>query len=176
MHAAGFPRPAPPSKLKEKISRTPQYWRPSNCLMQLCIQTCRSYEAKPGDGGTDDRYQATLIPSGGSGGGHCRRLVVEQRDDTEATLSSSDSSGSEAASRFFVAPSPDPLPPPSDLEQHRRTPREERDGGVGLCRRQGAGFLQGPSELFELWSLRIRLLNPMPIAWLLATSTGFVGP
>ena len=61
--------------------------------------------------------------------------------------------------RLVVAPSPDLLPTPSDLERHIRTPREERDGGVGLFRRQGAGFLQGPSELFELWSLRIRLLS-----------------
>ena len=60
MHAAGFPRPAPPSKLREKISRTPQYWRPSNWLMQVSIQTCISHEAKPGDGGTDDRCQAPL--------------------------------------------------------------------------------------------------------------------
>ena len=117
--------------------------------MQVSIQTCISHEAKPGDGGTDDRCQATLISSRGSGKGPRRRLVVEQRIDTEATLSSSDRSGSEAASRFFVAPSPAPLPTPSDLEQHRRTPGEERDGGVGLCRRQGAGFLQGPSELFD---------------------------
>ena len=138
--------------------------------MQLCIQTCRSYQAKPSDGGTDDRYQATLIPSGCSGRGPRRRLVVEQRVETEATLSTTGRSGSEAASRFFVAPSPDPLPTSSDLEQHRRTPREERDGGVGLCRQQGAGFLQGPSELFDLWSLRIGLIKPMPIAWLLATS------
>ena len=61
MHAAGFPRPAPPSTLREKISRPPQYWRPSNCLMQLSIQTYRSHEAKPGDGGMDDRCQAPLI-------------------------------------------------------------------------------------------------------------------
>ena len=60
MHAAGFPRPAPPSKLREKISRTPQYWRPSNWLMQISIQTCINHEAKPGDGGTDDRCQAPL--------------------------------------------------------------------------------------------------------------------
>jgi hypothetical protein len=138
--------------------------------MELCIQTCRSYQAKPGDGGTDDRYQATLIPSGCSGRGPRRRFVVEQRVETEATLSTTGRSGSEAASRFFVAPSPDPLPTPSDLEQHRRTPREERDGGVGLCRQQGAGFLQRPSELFDLWSLRIRRLGPMPIGWLLANS------
>ena len=60
MHAAGFPQPAPPSKLREKISKTPQYRRPSNWLMQVSIQTCISHEAKPGDGGTDDRYQAPL--------------------------------------------------------------------------------------------------------------------
>ena len=122
---SGLPSARSSLNTERKISRTPQYWRPSNCLMQLCIQTCRSYEAKPGGGG----YQATLIPSEGSGGGPRRGLVVEQRVDTEATLSSSDRSGSEAASRFFVAPSPDPLPTPSDLEQHRRTPREERNGG-----------------------------------------------
>ena len=143
MHAAGFPRPSPPSKLREKISRTPQYWRPSNCLMQLSIQTCRSHKAKPGDGDTDDRYQATLIPSGHRGRGPRRRFVIEQRVDTEANLRSTNRSGSEASSKFFVAPSPDPLPSPSDLEQHRRTQKKERDGGVGLCRRQGAGFLQG---------------------------------
>ena len=95
--------------------------------MQLSIQTSSSYEAKPGDGGPDDRYQAALIPSGGSGRKPRRRFVVEQKVDKEATLSSTDRSGSEADSRFCVAPSP----PPSGLEQHRRTPREERDGGVG---------------------------------------------
>lgn len=32
--------------------------RSSNCLMHICIQTCRSYEAGPGCGGTDDRCQS----------------------------------------------------------------------------------------------------------------------
>ena len=37
----------------EKNLQNPSVLRPSNCLMQLCIQTCRSYEAKPGNGGME---------------------------------------------------------------------------------------------------------------------------